>query len=154
MTDLEKFREWIKTFPGFDILSEFQCDFTDQALPGSAGLFPSGLVEVERRSDVMGNVTVTNQYNFGLYCVFSKPKGDDSAASVNADWVMDFQRWVQEQSVRGLAPTFGDVPREERMLAQNGVLYDVDKDGTVGIYMVQMSATYKLIFEVKNEWLN
>lgn len=153
MTDLEKLRAWISTYPGYDILSEFQCDFTDQAVPGNAGLFPSGLVEVERRSDIMGNITVTNQYNFGLYCVFAKPSGDDIAATVNADWVMGFQRWVQEQSVLGLAPLFGDVPREERMMAQNGVLFDADKDETVGIYMVQLSATFKLKFEVKNKWL-
>lgn len=146
MTDLEKLRAWIATYPGYDILGEFRCDFTDQAVPGNAGLFPSGLVEIQRMRDILGNVEVTNQYNFGLYCVFPKPTEDDVAASFNASWVMDFQRWVQKQSVLGQAPTFGDSPRDERIIAQNGVLLDADQDGTVGIYMVQITATYKLYF--------
>nr|DAH76960.1 MAG TPA: Minor capsid protein from bacteriophage [Caudoviricetes sp.] len=153
MTDLERLRAWIATYPGYNILDEFQCDFTDQAVPGNAGVFPAGLVEVERRKDVLGDVVVTNQYNFSLYYVFAKPEGDDGAATVNADWVMDFQRWVQAQSVLGLAPKFGNIPDAERIIAQNGVLYDADKDGTVGIYMVQLSATYKLRFEEENPWL-
>jgi hypothetical protein len=153
VTDLEKIRAWIATYPGYHILEEFQCDFTDQAVPGNAGLFPAGLVEVARSRDVTGCVTVTNQYNFSLYCVFAKPGGDDGRATVNADWVMDFQRWVQKQSALGLAPVFGDIPAEERIIAQNGVLCDADKDGTVGIYQVQLSATYQLKFEVENPWL-
>ena len=45
MTDLEKVREWIKTYPNFDILSDFQIDYTDQ-IPASGGIFPSGLQEI------------------------------------------------------------------------------------------------------------
>lgn len=76
------------------------------------------------------------------------------AGDYNASWVMDFQRWVQKQSVLGLAPVFGDSPADERIIAQNGVLLDADQDGTVGIYMVQITATYKLIFkEENNPWL-
>ena len=40
--------------------------YTDQ-IPFNGGVFPSGLMEVSRTSDILGNVTVTNQYNFGLY---------------------------------------------------------------------------------------
>ena len=70
MTALEKIKAWLVTYPEFDILNDFQVDYTDQ-IPNNGGIFPSGLVEVERRSDIMGNVTVTNQYNFGLYYVLS-----------------------------------------------------------------------------------
>jgi len=66
MTILECVRKWLGTFPDFDILSEFQVDYTDTA-PANAGLFPAGLVEVSRAEDVLGNVTVVNQYNFGIY---------------------------------------------------------------------------------------
>ena len=152
MTDLERLRVWIATYPKYDILNEFQCDFADRAVPDNGGVFPSGLVEVERRQDIMGNTTVTNQYNFGLYYVFAKAPGDDAGATVNADWVMDFQTWVQEQSVSGQAPVFGDVPGDERITAQNGVLYETD-DGGVATYMVQLSAAFKKKVEVKNKWL-
>lgn len=151
MTALETIRVWIQKFPEFDILKYFNVDYTDQ-IPSGGGIFPNGLVEVDRSQDIMGNVTVTNQYNFGLYYIFAKDPGDDIGASINADWIMDFQNWVQEQSVLGLAPTFGDIPTDEKIMAQNGVLYATDEEGTA-TYMVQLSIQFKKKFEVKNPWL-
>lgn len=151
MTALEKIRLWLGTYPGYDILSTFQVDFTDQA-PANGGIFPSGLVEVERRQDIAGNVTVTNQHNFGLYYVFTKATQDDIGATTNADWLMGFQEWVQEQSVTGQAPIFGDVPRDEKIMAQNGVMYETDEEG-VATYMVQLSVQFTRKYEVVNKWL-
>ena len=151
MTALEKVKNWLATYPEFDILGNFRVDYTDR-VPDNGGIFPSGLVEVQRRQDLLGNVTVTNQYNFGLYYVFEKAPGDDAGAAVNADWIMDFQEWVQEQSVTRQAPVFGDVPGDERIMAQNGVLYEADEEGTA-TYMVQLSIQFTKKFEVKNEWL-
>lgn len=151
MTPLEKLKNWLKTYPGFDILSTFRVDYTDQ-VPGNGGVYPSGLVELERRSDIMGSITAANQYNFGLYYVFEKALGDDIGASVNADWIMDFQEWVQAQSATGQAPAFGDTPREECIMAQNGVLYEADKGGTA-TYMVQLSVQFIKKYEVNNKWL-
>lgn len=147
MTALENIKEWIVTFPGYDILNDFQVDYTDQ-IPANGGIFPSGLVEVSRRRDILGNVSVTNQYNFGLYYVFEKSPGDDTGATINADWIMDFQEWVQEQSVTRQAPTFGDVPNQEIIMAQNGVLYGADGEGTA-TYMVQLSVQFIKKYEVK-----
>lgn len=146
MTALEKVRAWIATFPDFDILSSFRVDYADQAVPNNGGIFPNGLVEVERRQDIMGNVTVTNQYNFGIYSVFAKPPGDDAGATINADWVMDFQEWVQAQSIARKAPAFGDVPNAEKITAQNGVLYEANEEGTA-TYMVQLSVQFKKRYE-------
>ncbi len=151
MTALETIRKWISAYPGYDILHDFQVDYTDQ-IPGNGGMYPSGLVEVDRRKDIMGNVTVTNQYNFGLYYVFEKAPGDDTGAAINADWIMDFQMWVQEESVMGRAPVFGDVPQNERIMAQNGVLYEADEEGTA-TYMVQLSAQFTKKYEVINKWV-
>lgn len=151
MTALEKIRTLVSTFPGADILQRFKVDFTDQ-IPANGGVFPAGLVEVERRSDIVGNVTVTNQYNFGLYYVFEKDPGDDEGATINADWLMDFQEWIQEQSVLGQAPVFGDIPAKEQITAQNGVLYAADDEG-LATYMVQLSVKFYKKFEVKNPWL-
>lgn len=150
MTDLEKMRAWLGTYPGHDILSAFRVDYTDQ-IPNNGGLFPNGLVEVARTWSIGGIVTVTNQYNFGLYYVFEK--SDDVASTGNAGWLMDFQRWIQEQSILGLAPTFGDDPRKERVIAQNGTLYQADDEGTA-MYMVQLSVQFIKIYEVKSTWLN
>lgn len=140
MTDLEKIRNWIATFPGHDILKEFHVDYTDQ-IPCNGGMFPAGLVEVSRRTDILGNTVAKNQFNFGLYYVFLKDPGDGESATVNADWIMDFQQWVQEQSICGVAPVFGDDHRSERIRAQNGVLYAADEEGTA-TYMVQLSVEF------------
>lgn len=140
MTALEKIREFVKSYPGADILRDFQVDFADQ-IPNNGGVFPNGLAEISRKKDILGNTTVTNQYNFGLYYVFEKAPGDDTGAAINADWVMDFQEWVQEQSALGLAPVFGDVPQEERITAQNGVMYAANDEG-LATYMVQLSVQF------------
>ena len=146
MSDIERIRKWVETFPDHKKLDGFQVDYTD-AIPNNGGIFPSGLVEISRTEDILGNVTVRNQYNFGLYYVFPKAPGDNEGAAINADWVMDFQKWVQEQSIRRLAPTFGDEPETERIQAQNGVLYDAEEEGTA-TYMVQLSVNFTKIYEV------
>ena len=50
MTALEKITGFVKSYPGADILQDFQVDFTDQ-IPANGGIFPSGLVEVSRKKD-------------------------------------------------------------------------------------------------------
>lgn len=141
MTALEKMRDFIESYPGFDILEELSIDYADR-VPATAGLFPSGLVEVRRHADIMGDVTVDNQYNFALYTVLPKAPGEDEGATLNAEWVAAFQEWVQEQSVLGLAPTFGDEPWTERITAQSGAIYSVDDEGTA-IYAIQIAASFK-----------
>lgn len=152
MTALEKMRNWIATFPDYDILSNgFYVDYTDKA-PSNGGIYPSGLVEVWRRRDIVGNTTVTNQYNFAIYCVFPKAIGDDEGATINADWVSDFQEWVQEQSVTGAAPAFGDEPLTEKIMAQNGMLYAADEE-EAAMYSVQLSVQFMKKYEGRNKWL-
>ena len=146
MTPLEKIRTWLQTFEDFDILNHFRVDFTDQ-VPANGGIFPSGLVEVDRRQDIFGSVTVTNQYNFGLNYVFEKAPGDDAGATINADWVMDFQEWVQQQSIRRKVPVFGDEPQRETVKAQNGTNSYADIDG-VGVYTVHLSINFIKKYEV------
>lgn len=141
MTDLECLIEWLKTYDGYDILGSCQVDYTDQ-IPNQSFVFPQGLVEVERREDILGNVTLTDRYNFGLYFTFEKALQDDTAARANASWVMDFQRWVQEQSARGLVPNFGNTETKATAQAQNGTLYSAEDSGTA-LYMAVLSVTFK-----------
>lgn len=150
MTALEKITEFVKSYPKADILRDLRVDFTDQ-IPANGGIFPSGMVEISRKADLLGNVTVTNQYNFGLYYVFEKAPGDDTGAAVNADWLMDFQEWVQAQSAAGTTPVFGDVPREEKITAQNGVLYEAQDEG-LATYMVQLTVQFVKKFPTTDPW--
>ena len=151
MTALEKLKEFIERYDEYDILRDFSVDYIDR-MPSSGAVYPAGLVELSRSTDIVGNVTVNNQYNFSIYYCFEKAEKDDVGAAINADWVAGFQEWVQEQSATGKAPAFGDVPHEEKISAQNGVLFEAD-EGTA-IYMVQLSVTYTKKYEVENKWLN
>ena len=140
MNALEKIRDFVAKYPGHEKLKQFYCDYTDK-VPWQGGAFPDGLVEISRRRDILGNVKVENQLNFGLYYVFPFDAGDDAGATENADWLADFQEWVQEQSILRQALTFGDTPWREQIRAQNGTLYQNDEEGTA-MYMVQLSVNY------------
>ena len=146
MTNLERIRKWVSTYPGISRIRDMKVDYFSQN-PDNGSIDPSGLVEVSRTEDILGNVTVEDQFNFALYFVFLKDPGDDAGATGNADWLMDFQRWVQEQSIRRLIPTFGDDPARETARAQNGALYAADEEGTA-IYTVQLSFNVVKIYEV------
>lgn len=146
-TDLERLRAWLASYPGYNILDNMLVDYINE-IPGAASLMPAGLVEISRTEDILGNVTVRNQYNFGLYLALEKSPGDDIASAYNAGWVLDFQRWVQAQSVTRAAPTFGNIDqRRETIKAQNGALLDTGKEG-VAVYVVQLSAEFSTFYEV------
>lgn len=137
---LEKMRAFVASYPDADVLGALAIDYTD-AVPFCAGLFPSGLVEVSRARDILGNVTVSNQYNFALYAVMEKSPNEDAGATYNAEWLMGFQEWVQGQSATGNAPVFGDVPQSESVTAQNGAIYSAEDEG-VAVYAIQISASF------------
>ena len=140
MSDLERIRKWVASYPGAERMRDLKVDYFSQN-PDNGSIDPSGVVEVSRSEDIIGNVTVENQYNFAMYFVFLKDPGDDQGATDNATWLMDFQRWVQEQSIRRLVPTFGDEPAQETVKAQNGALYAADEEGSA-IYTVQLSVKF------------
>ena len=94
-------------------------------------------------------MTLTNQYNFGLYFTFEKSAEDDVAAKINADWLMGFQRWVQEQNARRLVPNFGNTEKPARAKAQNGQLFSADGSGTA-IYMVTLAVTFEQFYPDTN----
>ena len=145
MSALEKIRKWLLTYPQIGRLQGLRVDYyTTQ--PDNGSIDPSGLVEISRKEDILGNVTVENQYNFALYFVLAKSPEDDEGSTDNADWLLDLQRWIQEQSIRRQAPTFGDIPRAETISAQNGKVEAADEEGT-GIYSVQLSVNFTKIYE-------
>lgn len=145
-TALEKVRAWLKNYPGYSQLKDLTVDATDPR-PSNGSVAPGGTVEIARKKDILGNVTITNQLNFTLYFVFSKDPDDDVQAEKNAQWLMDFQDWVQAQSITGQAPVFGDAPKRESVKAQNGTLFGADAEGCA-VYAVQLSAQYIKIYEV------
>lgn len=146
MSALSKIRTWLMSYPQIQKVAALNVDYYSEK-PDQSSLAPSGLVEISRIEDVMGNVTVKNQYNFNLYFVFPKSPGDDIGATENADWLLGFQEWVQEQSIKRLVPSFGDDPKAETIKAQNGTNEYADIEGT-GIYTVLLSINFKKYYEV------
>lgn len=134
MTDLEKLRQWLLTYPGGSGLVHI--DHTD-GVPGNSGLFPAGVEEVRRREDVLGNVTVDCRCRFTLHRVTALGQDNEEAAR----WLLAFQEWVRAQSLAGLAPTFGDDPARERIRAEKGRLYKASQSGT-GTYSVTLTVDF------------
>ena len=146
MSPLKIIRDWLNEFPGIDRLQSMQVDYYTQQ-PDNGSIDPSGVQIISTKTDILGNKTIEKQYNFGLYFILAKDPGDDDTATDNAEWVMELQEWINEQSMRHLAPTFGDKPQTEEIRAQNGSVTEADNAG-VACYMIQLSATFTKIYEV------
>ena len=145
MAMLERVREWLETYPGMARLSGFEVDELGTAAD-CGGLFPQGLTEVERREDILGNVEVLNEYRFSLRCVFGRTP-DGGGAEANAQWVLAFQDWVQEQSARGTAAQLGgEGTQQGTARAEKGALSQNSEDGTA-TYEVALTIKFKKRYE-------
>lgn len=128
---LEEMKNWLATFPLFgevvlttDVLS---------AQPGDCGLFPQGSELLQSKEDVLGNRTARMRQLFLLRR--NAVRGVDAAA-----WLLEFQKWVAQQSLQGLAPKLG---QEQTIRAEKGRLIRTDTAGT-GVYEVRLIAEYTI----------
>ena len=135
MTALEKITDWLRTFPLWED-GNVSVDYTD-GLPGTVGLFPRGLEEVSRKIDVLGNVTVVNRLHFMLYRITTGQQHSPD----HSTWLLALQNWIQQQSVQGLAPCFGDDPAREKIRGEKGMLKNSLQTGT-GKYAVELTVEY------------
>ena len=147
MSALNTIREWLHAFPGMSKVKHINVDYYSFSPDENSSIAPSGLQEISRTEDILGNVTVENQYSFRLELVLTKAPGDDVGATANADWLLQFQEWVQEQSIRRKVPVFGDDPARETVKAQNGENEYADPEGT-GVYTVLLSVNFIKKYEV------
>ena len=136
MDDLEKLRQWVQTFPKWEEGNLLYIDYTG-AVPGNTGLYPMGMELVSRQEDITGGITAQCRYRFSLYRVTTGQEDNTQ----NAAWLMEFQNWVLQQSLQGLAPTFGDVPARERIRAEKGRLKSGSQTGT-GVYSVELTTEF------------
>lgn len=96
-TDLEKLKAWLATYPDWE------------ACPPD--VLPKALEEVSRQADLLGNALVGYRYTISLFW----QKTGQGDTGMDAQGLLDFQRWVSAQCSAGLAPQFGDVPAFERL---------------------------------------
>ena len=140
MDVLQKLKQWLLCYPRWGE-AQIYVDFLDSA-PVNAGVYPQGLEELERREDVLGNVTASCRYRFMLYRMVTGQQDNEG----NAEWLLDFQQWVQQQSILGLTPRFGDVPAREQIRAEKGGL----TAGTqITTYTATLIADFMKLYEVK-----
>ena len=136
MNALEKVRQWVQTFPEWEEGDLPYIDYT-AAVPGNTGLYPMGMEAVETQEDILGGITARCRYRFSLYRVAAGQEDREA----DAQWLMAFQEWVQQQSLLVLAPPFGDAPARERIRAERGGLKGASQTGT-GVYTVGLTAEF------------
>lgn len=135
LTPLNKMKAWLQTCPCFPQGFTLQLDCLD-AVPGSKGLYSQGVEEISRREDVLGNVTVVNRMQFLFYLVSCR-----GMEAQDRETLWQLRNWVQQQSFAGLAPRFGNVPREERIMVEKETLHSVSQNGTKK-YAVTVTAQF------------
>lgn len=138
----EAMAAWLQCWPGWKQGTKLYVDHTD-TVPGNCGLFPGGAEEVGRMTDVLGNVTVLCRERFTLY----RTAEETEDGGENASWVHELQGWIGRQSIRGLAPVFGDDPRRSVIRAEKGRLYKSRQTGCT-LYAVDITAEFIKYYEV------
>ena len=138
---LQEIKKWLLSFPGWQGIPIY-VEYT-HAQPENLGLFSGGLQELERKTDILGNVTVKNQWQFTLRWVCAGQLSNQEQSQV----LQQFQQWVQRQSVLGLAPIPG---QDTRWYAGKGKLESGSQTGT-GVYAVGLTVEYTKILEEENE---
>lgn len=130
MTELEKLRAFLLTYPQWEAGKLLYIDRCDD---GELGLFPLGVEERTRKTDVLGDTYVYARMKFTLYRSGGETETD-------AAWLLGFQSWLTEMNARGLTPSFGDVPGEERLKAEKGHMDS--RRGNGRLYAVTLTAEF------------
>ena len=129
MSALDKLQVWLSTYPRWETSQTNIC------------VLPKRMEETSRREDVLGNTLVGCRYYATLFWEMAG-QGDDGK---NAERLLDFQNWVQGQSVSGLAPRFGDVPAREKIRAEKGGL---TPGAQIVTYTLTLIADFMKVYEV------
>ena len=135
MTDLDKLRDFLLSYPQWE---KGRLLYIDRCDEGKDGLFPQGVQELSRKTDVLGNQEVRYRVPFVLYRSGVEEEGD-------AAWLLDFQKWLAHMSIMGKAPVFGDVPRAETLRAEKGHFDKVRSSS--GLYAVTVTAEFTKIYK-------
>ena len=138
---LQEIKKWLLTFPGWQGIP-MHVEYTD-AQPENLGLFSTGLQELQRKTDILGTVTVKNQWNFTLRWICAGQWSNEEPAQT----LHRFQQWVQRQSFLGLAPQLG---QDTGWRAGKGKLESASQTGT-GVYTVGLTVEYTKMMEEENE---
>lgn len=142
LNSVEKMRAFIQQYPNLSgFTNGIKIDWNDSK---SFGLMPMGQSTISRKEDILGDIILKKQYNFALYA--NRFTIEDVMRIETIGFLDDFSEWIEEQSIRGDAPNFGDNPEAEEISAQNGMLYQMYEDGKAGRYQIQIKVLYEKHF--------
>lgn len=148
MNKIQKVRNFFATCPLLDDFLGQHIDWTDST-PRNYGIMPTGESVIRIEEDICGTRTLYKQSNYAIYANFLTV--DDVVRLEAAGFVESLIEWVEAQSESRTIPILGDSPDEERMTAQNGMLYRLSENGTTGLYQIQIACFYKKRYE-RNEF--
>ena len=146
----------IRFVEGCPFLDEFGIDmskistnkFISSAPPGTS-LDYIGSNVPEDRSDILGGRFVVRQANFQLWLKLKS--NHDALRRDIANFLFNFETWVEYCQHRQMTPKIGDTPRFEVMWADNGMFFS-DWDGAeVALYMLQLHIIYQKEYEPYDE---
>lgn len=136
MSILKSLQTFIETWEGIDEIQKIpklNTDQTDDNL-SSYALAPTGNSRVI--TDILGNKTYENNYVFYA----KEAAADEADREDNHDFLEEFSDWLDEQNESGNLPVLAGNYVAEKLEAFNGLLFDVNEDGT-GLYQVQIKLT-------------
>lgn len=139
MTKIEKMRNFLSKCPYLKDFANGTVDWCGTE-PDNFGIMPAGEAIIERTEDILGNVTIRKQYNVSLYAI--QCTLDDVIRIEACGFLENLTEWIDEQAALGLVPTFGDIPDEEYISAQNGMLFELSDNGMTGRYQIQIQVIF------------
>lgn len=131
MEMLEKLRQFLLGFSGWDEAPS--ADYGEDG-PGQTGLFPGSWEAVTRRKDLAGNTQTEYLARFTLRRRLQP--GQDGA-----QWLLDFEKWLQARETAGAIPQFGDVPAAEKLRIHKGEFKQIPRLGA-GLCTVTLIAEF------------
>lgn len=136
MSILKSLQDYLTTYDGMELrpINQILTDSADAA--GEYALAPTG--NSKTMTDIIGNKTFTNNYTF--YAKESAAHETDRAE--NYDFLEGFSEWLDEQNDNDNLPTLPGRYKAVDLTAANGLLFDIDEDGT-GLYQVQIQLTIR-----------
>ena len=133
MSEIQSIIDWLETFPKFKKTFDVTKEGTDQLIDflGTEILDTQYYVRVgqkeRRRNDYVLEV--------------AKPMLKLLQRKQNADFLVDLQKWVSDQSVKGLVPVLGNHGRQKAWVDAQQYI-ELDESNEVGLYQVQLHIEY------------
>ena len=144
--------EFIKTCP---FLDEYNINMEDMGVQriqknineGSAIDYAGGS-QISNAKDLIRSRYSTKQANFNIW--FSKRSGHNFYREENANFLWNFEQWIEHCQAYGLTPKLSNDENgkyQETMVANNGMFFSNWEKTDTSLYMIQLNIIYYTSYE-------